>query len=110
MAKIAAACIVFRIPIVGQFHHRNVGLRRAHALWHAAHTLDIFRRGQENQREPSGLTVHPADLFQAQPLTEEFQRRVDIADTHHSVQILNAHVWPPLRSRMTCLKVGGISA
>ena len=110
MAEIPSAGIVFRVPIIGQLDHRNVGLGRIHALRHAAHAVHIFRRGQEDQREPSGFTVHAADFLQAEAVAEEFERCVDVGDAHHSVQILNAHVWPPFRSRMTCLNVGGISA
>ena len=110
MAEIAAARIVFRIPVMGQLDHRDLHLGRALALRNAATAFDVGRGRQENQGETAGLAVIPANFRQTEAVAKELKRGVNVGDTHHRVQKFDAHQAPPLRSRMTCLRLGGISA
>jgi hypothetical protein len=70
MAEIAALAIAGLVPVMGELDLR----------------LLVARRGEEGEREPARLAVHPADLLQPEH-GEEADRRLRVRDADHRVQI-----------------------
>src|SRR5688500_7680408 len=66
-----ADAVGFRIPVPGEL---DLGLL-------------VARRSQEYQRETPLLVLHPAHFTQAQSVAVKTQRRRQIRDAHHSVQV-----------------------
>src|SRR5690606_9372586 len=81
MTEIAAALIVFRVPVVGQFQKR--GLRRGAAML-------VLGRGEEDQSEAALLVFGTANFRQSELLHIGVERYIEVLYANHCVQI--AHV------------------
>ena len=91
MAKVPAARINFRIPVVSEFHRR----------------IGALRRCDKHQREASLFIDVPALLHKAKLVDEEIQRRVEIGDTDHGMQIFHGNLMGWSEPERACLAVPG---
>jgi hypothetical protein len=83
MPEMTRLAIVFCVPVVRKFH---LGARSAGFLAFFDQFF-VYRSGEENQGI-AVLLVHPAaGFFQAKLVAIKIERRIEIADAEHSVQI-----------------------
>ena len=82
MAEIAPAGIDLRVPVVGELHQRRLRLFRV---------LGVAGRGEEDQGVTALLVARAPHLDEAELADEKGQRRLEIADANHGVQIFHGH-------------------
>src|SRR5690606_16615652 len=78
VTEVAAARIIFGIPVVGQFDTWRLA---------GASGIDITRGGEEDQREPALLVFGTTDLLQPEKVRIEAHRGVEIPDPDHGVKV-----------------------
>jgi len=80
MPEVAAAAIVFLIPVISKLDNRAFDGA-------VADRLGALGRREENQRETALFVFHTPDFHQSELVAVEIQRSVQIGDAHHGVEI-----------------------